>query len=620
MNSRLKNILILITIFLSIYFVLLYFHKLEISNHKQKSITELEKQYETITNNLKTLSKVYYDEIVNKDEILSILENVNESSIAQRDKIRIKLYNKILPIYKRMKEHKFRQFHFHLKDSSSFLRMHKPKKFGDSLTDIRYSIVQTNKTLKPHYGFEEGRIYNGFRNVYPLIYKGKHLGSVEISLSFEAVRDALEKTFSGNFGFVVSKNTVETKVFKDHIKANYTKSFINPNFYFETRFIQKRFKLIDKKKRIPIMRDYVFPYKKDEIIKHSNALKSFSIFTKTNGNFYSTVFLSIKNLQGENVAYIISNNTSEQYAYLVKQFQTKVFISLIVILVLFFIYIYTTQKNELEFVQTILNSQKQPLITVEGNKVVHTNKAFIDFFNIYDSTKQNNHILLERFFTKYATKNKIPNIKMFLEKEETNVLSLKDNNGKISIYNIEATKLFNGYYLITFTDITKLEKEKLTFKTQAYTDKLTSISNRTKFDFDFDHKVSLEENFSLLLLDIDNFKSVNDTYGHDVGDEVLKLFTKSVKDTIRNEDILYRWGGEEFFVIINAPTSIATIAADHILQKIRTTHFPHEKQVTCSIGISYFDNTLSKDDAIKKADDALYKAKTTGKDKYIVLD
>jgi diguanylate cyclase (GGDEF)-like protein len=618
-SAWLRNSFIFASIFLAIYFVLSYFHTTEIKNHKQKTINDLQKQYETITDNLKTLSKVYYDEIVNKDDILSLLENVNESNQTQRDAIRANLYNKLVPIYDRMKEHKFRQFHFHLKDSSSFLRMHKPKKHGDSLTDIRYSIVQTNATLKPHYGFEEGRIYNGFRNVYPLIYKGKHLGSVEISLSFEAVRNALEKTFEGNFGFVVAKETVETKVFKKQREANYIKSFINDNFYFERRFIKKRFELIDQKKRPPIMRDYIYPIQKDKIVSKSNTKESFALFTHANDNFYKTVFLSISNLQNKKVAYIITNNTSDQYAYLVKQFQTKVFISLIVLLVIFFLFIYTSQKNELEFVQTILNSQKQPLLTVDGNKVIHTNKAFNEFFNIYDSTEQNNNVLLERFFKKYATKNKIPNIKMLLEKEETNMLSLKDNNGKISIYSIEATKLFNSYHIITFTDITKLEKEKLSYKTQAYTDKLTSVANRTKFDLDMDQKISLEENFSLLLLDIDDFKAVNDTFGHDIGDEVLKLFASSVQNTIRSDDILYRWGGEEFFVVINAPTNIAKIAAEHILNKIKTTTFPHNKQLTCSIGISYFDSTHSKEEVIKKADEALYKAKTTGKDKYIIM-
>jgi len=118
---------------------------------------------------------------------------------------------------------------------------------------------------------------------------------------------------------------------------------------------------------------------------------------------------------------------------------------------------------------------------------------------------------------------------------------------------------------------------------------------------------------SLLMIDIDHFKSINDEFGHDVGDQALISFVSQIHSLIRQEDYFARWGGEEF-VLICPGTSLhfAKIIAEKIRVKIETTQLIKQKLFTCSIGIA----ELSAEEIVdwfKRADKALYLAKNSGR-------
>ena len=242
--------LILLTLVINalVYFAITSKNKEQIKQMKLNAITNLESRYDHITKHLKLLAEIYFIEVIDQKPILDILKDLPNSNDQQKSIIREKLYNKLVPVYKRMQKYDFRQLHFHLPNNSSFLRMHKSHLFGDDLSDIRKTIVMTNKTLVSQHGFEEGRIYNGFRNVYPIIYQGTHLGSVELSLSFNAIRAMMEKTYENHFLFIVDKNVVDKKVFKDQIDKNYTPSYLSNNYYFEKKYTHhKKFLAVKEK-------------------------------------------------------------------------------------------------------------------------------------------------------------------------------------------------------------------------------------------------------------------------------------------------------------------------------------------------------------------------------------
>jgi two-component system cell cycle response regulator len=159
----------------------------------------------------------------------------------------------------------------------------------------------------------------------------------------------------------------------------------------------------------------------------------------------------------------------------------------------------------------------------------------------------------------------------------------------------------------------------------AITDSLTGLYNRHFLDAHLNNMVNSSINnkksFSVMILDMDHFKAVNDTYGHDVGDEILKALTKRIIDSIRSSDLAARIGGEEFMVLL-PETNIADayILADRMRAKIGTAPFvvSHEIELTKTISIGIAELNLSGDNAaamIKRADNALYEAKNTGRNK-----
>ena len=176
------------------------------------------------------------------------------------------------------------------------------------------------------------------------------------------------------------------------------------------------------------------------------------------------------------------------------------------------------------------------------------------------------------------------------------------------------------------SNILKLQQATKKLKLIASTDPLTGAFNRRHLDIVGINEISRSKRynnaFTILMLDIDHFKVVNDTYGHDVGDEALIETVTVIKNTIRNEDLLFRLGGEEFAVILQGTTRLAAfglaervrIAISEIV--IKTPIEP--LSFTMSIGVA--ENTpqdIEIEAVLKRADEALYEAKSSGRDRVV---
>ena len=163
---------------------------------------------------------------------------------------------------------------------------------------------------------------------------------------------------------------------------------------------------------------------------------------------------------------------------------------------------------------------------------------------------------------------------------------------------------------------------------QAFKDPLTGAGNRIALDDNLSREMELAKrhgyDLSLLMLDLDHFKSVNDTYGHLVGDEVLKAVVNTIQKCIRQTDICFRYGGEEFVVLLNnANIGNARLIAERIRMDIADLCIETDKgllQATVSSGLALLHSEDSFKDLLKRADDALYKAKDTGRNKVVVSE
>lgn len=166
----------------------------------------------------------------------------------------------------------------------------------------------------------------------------------------------------------------------------------------------------------------------------------------------------------------------------------------------------------------------------------------------------------------------------------------------------------------------ELEQAKLHAEMEARTDYLTGIDNRRSFINKAEMRLSLalrrEQPLSILMFDLDRFKSINDTYGHDIGDQVLKAFSEVVKQTIRSSDIFGRMGGEEFALVFDEDVAGALEMAERLRQEVENiiVETPQgELRFTTSIGMAHLGTTGTVESMLKEADIALYKAKEKGR-------
>ncbi|EKO3500170.1 sensor domain-containing diguanylate cyclase [Vibrio fluvialis] len=188
-----------------------------------------------------------------------------------------------------------------------------------------------------------------------------------------------------------------------------------------------------------------------------------------------------------------------------------------------------------------------------------------------------------------------------------------DDLKKIKPWYFEASHLkisFLRAFSIVSNTIEKLHSDSLT-------DSMTGLLNRRGLDKAIESFRLENIPFSVLALDIDYFKKVNDTYGHDVGDELLKNVSQLMKNQAREHDVLCRAGGEEFMIFLpNTDLNRAFEAAERIRKSIEIYSFPTVGNITISIGISSWKGLAERiDDVIKKSDQALYKAKNNGRNR-----
>lgn len=186
---------------------------------------------------------------------------------------------------------------------------------------------------------------------------------------------------------------------------------------------------------------------------------------------------------------------------------------------------------------------------------------------------------------------------------------------KISfIFNLILLGLFIFTYIIIYFIIKKLDKKDRQIIESSYTDELTQIFNRKKFNTDIKKNMKNFNKLSpyLMLIDIDHFKKINDTYGHPVGDYVLEELTKLISENIRSNDKFYRIGGEEFAIISTQKNNEnERIFAEKIKNLIEKHTFDKVGNITISIGFTKYQPEESYHNWYKRADEALYEAKKT---------
>lgn len=286
--------------------------------------------------------------------------------------------------------------------------------------------------------------------------------------------------------------------------------------------------------------------------------------------------------------------------------------------------------SEEKFRQLVDLSPYGILIECEG-KIVFLNKAMLNIFRADSFSSVLGRSLLD-YIPKELQKIAKQQFLFVKEKQEcTEIFEEKilDNKGNcINIEVLVSPFIFNGKpsMQVIMTDISERERARSKIVHLAYHDQLTGLANRLKLEEELTKAISLAEkqqnHIAVIFIDIDNFKKINDTFGHDIGDLLLQKVAIRLQKNVRNADIVARLGGDEFVIILNNladPFIIASRIVKNIMQTIIEPIFINERKfhITLSLGVSiYPENGATSFTLFKNADIAMYSAKQSGRNTY----
>ncbi|MGB5793905.1 ABC transporter substrate-binding protein [Poseidonibacter sp.] len=336
--------------------------------------------------------------------------------------------------------------------------------------------------------------------------------------------------------------------------------------------------------------------------------------------------LGITNTDTNIDEFIYENNNHKRYRFEISYEESKiillisVFVILIILVILYFL---AKNKESRELLHTVINSTDDMVFYKDKNfKYLGCNESFQKFVN-----KEESEIIGKDDFNLFNV-----SIARMFRKQDIKIL--KDKEQKVYedwvIYDdnevlFQTKKIFFSYnksskngILAISRDITALYKIQKKLKEQSYIDELTQVYNRKSYNRrikeSLDSFKRYKTKFCIAMFDIDDFKSINDTYGHDIGDKVLTEMTKEIQSYIRKTDFLFRVGGEEFVILFpNSVLDEAHIVCEKIRKKVSELKMIDNRVVTISIGVTQVKQTDTSKDIYERVDKLMYLSKHNGK-------
>jgi len=238
-----KIALLIVAMGISIFLYTSYLQdskKKDIQNLTNSKLTSLKVTKTIILDTYLSVNKKYFYDLMHNEKVLNLLKQFKYTKSSQeKDILRGELYRDLYKEYNLLKELGVNQFHFHTYDGKSLLRFHAPEFNGDSLVCSRQSIADVVQKHKISIGLEGGKIYSGFRYVFPIIRDGDYLGSVEFSSTFDSIAQKLKSSLDILGSELILKKEVSyDKVFQNY-KSLFIASNLNGNYFLENSSLLK---------------------------------------------------------------------------------------------------------------------------------------------------------------------------------------------------------------------------------------------------------------------------------------------------------------------------------------------------------------------------------------------
>lgn len=327
-------------------------------------------------------TEILFTQVIQRPEVIAAFAEGVLGKEETRALARGKLYRLLAPAYAHLKQRGIRQLHFHTWDGHSFLRFHAPDKFGDPLFDIRPSVRLANTQKSATFGFETGRMNSGFRYVFPLFRDGHHLGSVETSITFRFISEAMAQIDPGREYLLVLKRSVVDRTLFEERRPLYDTSPIHDDFLVE----DSRLRLPDSPSPLTATVQALNARLREDprVLQGMPTGRPFSVAVTTDSGDFSVSFEPIKDILNENVAYVISYAKAPFLADLRRDFLLNLVFATLTLSGLFWLSLrllnaYATLRQEKKHLQIVTDTIADGLcVMAPQGHIVQINPAFTD--------------------------------------------------------------------------------------------------------------------------------------------------------------------------------------------------------------------------------------------------
>jgi len=567
------------------------------------------------------LNKQVVEEAAVLTEYLEFIEGIDSVTQDFSKGNKKDLHNSISPTYKRLNKNVgLTHLYFIRRDGTVLLRVHDYQRDNDTIDRTTFTRAREHQRI--NYGLEFGPKKNyTLRVVKPWFVDGELIGYIELGKEIDKIINEASKLLKTHIYLAISKDIYNNV--PQFIKERLSHKVATKNFYI------------------------VYSTHKVPVDIHNFLDKNISdkdIYFENHYYFISKHILS--DVSGRDLGYFVFlNDVSSEYNIMYSSIKILSailgFVSIFLLVGGYFVIrkkeqdIHTLtstlhkQKEDLGLfnskLQKIFDLQKNIVILSSGDKLIMANQAMYDFFGYknLDAFLRDYHCICDNFIQddNFFHLKKLDSDASWVKTlitlpEEKRIVAILDYHNIPHIFSVSVSEYDRESYVVTFSDISNTMLEYGRLKRKVIHDTLTSAFNREFFQnniYLIIRNISPKK-LGVVLCDIDDFKVVNDTYGHNRGDLVLKEFTNIIQGSIRSDDYLIRWGGEEFIILIGVDDiDVLKKISESIRKLIEIYDFDEVGKMTASFGL-----TLSRDDEdivemIERVDKALYLAKEQGK-------
>ncbi len=567
--------------------------------------------------------------------------------------VRMKLYRRLAASRDKLAaEYDFRQLHFHLGPGSlSFLRVHAPEKFGDRMDTVRKTVVSVNQTRQPVSGFETGRIYSGIRGVVPVFAEDDqadsrqvYVGALEAGTSYQSTLENAAEPRHVGMAVLLTLDHLKTHVWPEYLEKLVRENAPVAGLLLKATTDPGIMPILDNGLLSPGLQ--AFSWRVAEIASVPHLIVRFPLYD----------FSGIRNQSLPPVGSIVAwQDVAQESENFTNSLKTNVFYGLFGFVLTEFLLYFGIHLGAKKLENLVAQGRVELAHSLE--KLQESEEKFeamaeysvdwdawhgIDgqYLYITPSCKEISGYSREAFSQdsdffisiihpddrqRFLDHRKQHHQGASEPAEITFRILRKDGEMRWIWHKCQAMFTGDGTWQgrrTTNRDVTALKEAEEKLQRLSTTDPLTGTYNRRMFMDMLSREMTRSgrygEPFSLLMFDIDHFKRVNDTYGHDVGDRVLVEVVELSMELIRQSDILARWGGEEFMVLLpQTNPDMALALGERLRQRISEYRFTDAGRLTVSIGVAHQQQLDTIDSLLKRVDTAMYRAKETGRNRVV---